>query len=293
MPYNFTHALAGLCAAQQSNSEVRRLVGAHRDVFLIGTMGPDPYFGDAMPKPLFRPCRADLAEKLHKSDMREVFSAMLPLAEGNDILTAYTLGFLCHFLLDTTAHPYIEARFAGKSHTPSEIQMDLMMTDRIGSNGVPLTPRLFYRTQHLGLLDSFHTGLVHSLLGAEPSDTAGVFARSFRKWILVNTLSYDPKNHKYRLFGALERLFHRPGTVTGYLVSRHADPSDRLNLSHAAWCAPWEESSKQSESFCDLFDQAVQEAPKLLNIALDAIHTGKPDQALAVIGPRRMDARAV
>lgn len=293
MPYNFTHALAGLCAAQQSNSEVRNLVDRHRDVFLIGTMGPDPYFGDAMPKPLFRPCRTDFAEKLHKSDMREVFSAMFPLAEKNDVLAAYTLGFLCHFLLDTTAHPYIEARFAGKPHTPSEIQMDLMMTDRAGRKDVPLSPRHFYQTKDLAELDSFHTGLVHTLFQVEPSSATGVFTRSFHKWILINTLSYDPKNPKYHFFGVLERLFHHPGAITGYLVSHHADPFDRLNLAHAAWRAPWDESSERNESFCDLFDQAVQEAPQLLNIALDAVQTGNPEQALAAIGPRRMDARPV
>ncbi len=291
MPYNFTHALVGLTAKQYFSPEIAALVDAYPDLFRIGTMGPDPYFGDAMPKPLFAPCRVDLADKLHKLDMRVLFAAMLPLARGNDALCAYVLGFLCHFVLDTTAHPYIEARFAGKAHTPAEIQMDLMMADRIALPGVPTPPKQFYQTDHLFELDAFHTSLAKSLFSLE---TKGVFRRSFRKWIAVNTLSYDPQNRKLRFFGALERFFGAPGKVTGYLVSRHPDPNDRLNASRDVWHAPWEPHCSRTESFVDLFDRACAETPELLCAAYVALQAGEMnEEALIAIGARRMDARPV
>ena len=290
MPYNFTHALVGLTALSQSKPAVSSLVFAHRDVFLIGTMGPDPFFGDSMPKPLLRPCRVCLAEKLHTLDMRVLFSAMLPLARGNDVLSAYTLGFLCHFVLDTTAHPYIEARFSGKAHTPSEIQTDLMMTDLVSLPGVPAPPRKFYRTRHLSELDAFHAALARTLFSL---DAKGAFRRSYRKWIAVNTLSFDPKNRKLRFFGALNRLFGGKGAPVGYLVSRHADPLDRLNRSHAPWSAPWDLENRRTESFIDLFEQACAEAPELMRTALSALETGEAEEALSMIRARRMDAKPV
>ena len=243
-----------------------------------------------MPKPPFSPCRVDLAEKLHTLDMRVLFSAMLPLAKGNDVFRAYTLGFLCHFVLDTTAHPYIEARFPGKSHTPAEIQMDLMMSDRVSRSEVPAPPRRFYRTRHLAELDAFLTALVKSLFSL---DAGGAFRRSFRKWIAINSLSYDPANRKLRFFGALEQLVGAQGKLTGYLVSRHADPFDRLNLAHASWIAPWDPQNSRTESFIDLFERACAEAPALLRAAWNALATGEPDEALTAIGARRMDARPV
>lgn len=290
MPYNYTHALVGLAALEQSSPDVSALVRAHRDAFLIGTMGPDPYFGDAMPKPPFAPCRVDLAEKLHTLDMRQLFSAIVPLARGNDAISAYVLGFLCHFLLDTTAHPYIEARFFGKAHTPAEIQIDLMMTDFASLPGVPSPPRRFYRTRRLDELDAFHAALATSLFSI---DATGVFRRSYRKWIAVNTLSFDPENRKLRFFGALERLFHKEGALTSYLVSRHADPLDRLNTAHAVWSAPWDAATRRTESFFDLYERACAEAPGLMQAALLALRTGEPEAALAAIGARRMDARPV
>ena len=289
MPYNFTHALVGLTALQHTSEAVSTLVSANLGEFLIGTMGPDPYFGDSMPKPLFTECRLDLAEKLHTLDARSLFAALFPLAEDSAAKQAYVLGFLCHFLLDTNAHPYIEARFSGKAHTPAEIQIDLMMASRVSFAGVPEKPRLFYKTAHLIELDELHTQLSRSLFAME---TRGAFARGFRKWIRVNTLSYDPSNRKLRFFSKLESLFHVPGKITSFLVSRHPDPDDRLNLRHGVWRAPWVETAR-TESFVELFDRACAEAPDLMNTALQAMVSGDDHEAIKLVGARRMDARPV
>ena len=289
MPYNFTHALVGLTALEHTNEAVKALVREHWGEFLIGTMGPDPYFGDAMPKPLFAACHLDLAERLHTLDARDLFAALFPLADTAP-KQAYVLGFLCHFLLDTNAHPYIEARFFGKAHTPAEIQIDLMMTQRLAYPGVPERPRKFYYTRHLGELDALHAKLSKALFGMR---TEGAFARGFRKWILVNTVSYDPNNRKLRFFSCVERLLHIPGKLTGYLVAHHPDPDDRLNLSHAVWRAPWDEAPARTESFPELFANACAQAPELCNAALCAMQGGDSARAIEHIGARRMDARPV
>ena len=289
MPYNFTHALVGLTALEHTNEAVKALVREHRGEFLIGTMGPDPYFGDAMPKPLFAACHLDLAERLHTLDARDLFAALFPLADTAP-KQAYVLGFLCHFLLDTNAHPYIEARFFGKAHTPAEIQIDLMMTQRLAYPGVPEKPRKFYHTRHLGELDALHAELSKALFGMR---TDGAFARGFRKWILVNTVSYDPDNRKLRFFSGVERVLKIPGKLTGYLVSHHPDPDDRLNLSHAVWRAPWDEATARTESFPQLFANACAQAPDLCNAALGAMQGDDSAGAVERIGARRMDARPV
>jgi hypothetical protein len=290
MPYNFTHALVGLTALEQVRPPVRSLIDAHRGEFLIGTMGPDPYFGDSRPKPLFAPCREELADRLHSLDARNVFRQMFALSQNNDVLTVYTLGFLCHFLLDTTAHPYIEARFPGKAHTPAEIRFDLMMTDRVGFPGVPAPPKLFYHTNDLTALDRLHARLAEELFQMQ---TQGAFARGFRKWIFINTLSYDPHDRKLRFFSRIEDCFNLSGKITGFIVAHHPDPDDRMNLSHEPWCAPWDPGRSRTESFVDLFDAACKEAPALLNAAYTAMQGGDHDAALALIGSRRMDAKPV
>ena len=290
MPYNFTHALVGLTALQQSNEAVSALVRANLGAFLIGTMGPDPYFGDAMPKPIFAECRVGLAGQLHALDARALFSALFPLVGDSAPKQAYVLGFLCHFLLDTNAHPYIEARFLGKAHTPAEIQIDLMMASRIAFAGVPEKPHAFYKTRHLRALDDLQARLIQTLFAAE---TRGAFTRGYRKWIMVNTISYDPQNRKFRFFSLVEKLLHIPGKLTGFLVAHHPDPDDLLNMNHAVWRAPWDEAHARTESFVDLFDRACAEAPGLMNAALVAMLGGDSAEAIERIGARRMDARPV
>ncbi len=289
MPYNFTHALVGLTALQQSSEAVADLARRYRAEFLIGTMGPDPYFGDGMPKPMFQKSGLVLAEKLHVLDGRKLLAATLPLADSEP-KQAYVLGFLCHFLLDTIAHPYIEARFAGSKHTPSEIQMDLMMASRVAFPSVPEKPRRFYQAKHLRELDALHAQLSKALFSLE---TRGTFARGYHKWILVNSISYDPNNHKLRFFSGLERLLNIPGKLTGFLVAHHPDPDDRLNLNHTEWRAPWEPEHARTESFVELFERACTEAPGLLNATLAAMQSGDDAEALNRIGARRMDARPV
>ena len=91
MPYNFTHALVGLTALDSANQAVKALAAQHRGAFLIGTMGPDPYFGDAMPRPLFAHCRVDLAEKLlHAAHGLRVGSGKAPF--GIDPAMAVSMG---------------------------------------------------------------------------------------------------------------------------------------------------------------------------------------------------------
>ena len=216
--------------------------------------------------------------------MTGVQTCALPISAQNPAAQAYALGFLCHFLLDTNAHPYIEARFSGKAHTPAEIQIDLMMTDRIKRPGVPLPPARFYRTRDTAALDALHTSLIRKLLSLE---IKGSFSRSLHKWIAVNTVSFDPNNRKLRFFSRLDHS----GKLTGFLVARHPDPDDRLNLAQQEWRAPWAPEQARTESFPDLFDRAVKEAPSLLNAAYAAMQSGDTTPALALIGPRRMDAK--
>jgi hypothetical protein len=276
--------LVGLTALENADDAVKALVGKHKGSFLIGTMGPDPYFGDEMPKPLFVPCRKPVADKLHTMDMRSIAAELLPLAAQTPRRRRTRAWVFVSLLLDTNAHPYIEERFSGKAHTPAEIQIDLMMTDRVKRPGVPLPPARFYRTRDIAALDKLHTSLIRQLLSL---GIKGSFSRSLHKWIAVNTVSFDPNNRKLRFFNNLDHS----GTLTGFLVARHPDPDDRLNLAHREWHAPWAPEQARTESFPDLFDYAVKEAPTLLNAAFAAMQSGDTTPALALIGPRRMDAK--
>ena len=278
MPYNYTHALLAVASSRKFTEAGACIISAYPEVFLIGSLGPDPYFGDALPRPLFRPCREELADRLHKTDGALLFSTLVKLAGTNGIRQAYVLGFACHFLLDWTAHPYIYARFPGKMHSPSEIAMDLMMVKRLGAESFTKPPSQVYRTTHLEELDELHRELNGTLYHI--SDP-GAFARSYKKWIWINTLSFDPKGCKCR---GLKKRF--PGVAEYLVTPQPLGERDWLNLE----CRPWKEGEARRDSFPALFDQATELAAGACNDLVIAMNGGNVAPALTRFQGRNMNA---
>lgn len=288
MPFNYAHTLLALSAAEAS-SAAGDFIAACPKAYRAGAMGPDPYFADAMPKPLLSKSRAGLAEQMHKTDARKLLSACFHHADS-PVKRAYALGFLCHFTLDANAHAYIFARFPGAAHTPGEMHMDLPLAALLGKADVIGPPQRFFHLtkDELMEIDALHADMCRTLFDEQ---SRGVFARSYRKWIdLINRLAFDPGGGKRRFFGRIERWLKRPGLITGWLVTN--DPSDApldpMNLSHKPWAAPWAADLPRRESFIDLFNAALDETPALLDAAAAGFVTGDFSEALHGVAGRCM-----
>ena len=293
MPFNYAHALLALEAAEQT-SAAAGVIALHPQAYRAGAMGPDPYFADTMPSPLFVKNRADLAGHMHSADIRLLLDALFRCAD-TPLKRAYTLGFLCHFTLDTNAHAYIFARFPGSAHTPGEMHMDLPFAALIGKTALITAPPRFFRLtrRELAEIDALHADIDKTLFD---TDSRGVFARSYKKWVyLVNRLSFDIKGGKRRFFGWLESLAERPGRITGWLVTR--DPADEardiMNLRHETWAAPWAPAEERTESFLDLYNAALRETPALLDAAALGFESGDGEAALTLAGGRCMNGGPV
>lgn len=284
MPYNYTHALLGVASARLFQEDAQCIFDAYPDAFFIGTMGPDPYYADAMPRPLFRTCRAGLADMLHSTDGKQLFTALVEAAGDNRLRQAYALGFLCHFMLDYSVHPYVYAFFPGDAHTPGEIAMDALMVKRSGDSRFSVPPKAFWRTANLDGLDAYHADFIELLYGQH---TRGVFARSLRKWLSVNTLSYDPSGRKYRFFQKASPH------IAGFLQTpARADAEDALNLSHRPWPGH-PDHPERTDSFVDLFEVAVSAAADCCNLFATAMCTHGHEalnHALDAVAGRDMDA---
>lgn len=271
MPYDYTHALAARAALEKTTEKARALAEKQRSAFYIGSLGPDPYYGDALlPLPPWN-VRGDLADGLHAAMPRDVFGAMLPLCAGSAARTAYMLGFACHLALDAAAHPYIEGRFPGALHSPAEIAMDAPMVRRAGGwPGVP--PRRFYRTRDLSALDGLHAGLVDALYHEA---STGAFRRTFRKWIAINTITFDPYGRKDRLLSPFTK-------ATRFLVGprSEAETARLLNLDHAVWYAPGRPDTPRTESFPELAEKGAENAARVIALLAEAADGGDEGAAL-------------
>lgn len=109
MPAIIAHHLFGA----EAYSALQPIIGADdnaRDAFLLGNIGPDPLFClGVLPRCVsFR----HVGSVMHAERPAEMLDALHRRCTvgGNDATRAYALGFLCHYLLDSAAHPLVYAQ---------------------------------------------------------------------------------------------------------------------------------------------------------------------------------------
>lgn len=278
MPSLYIHTLFGFAVRDRLQGPAGAAIRRHGAAFLAGLPGPDIYFYDRFPPPLLRPHQKRTGNALHDAPAAEVFAALIAAARGNGSLSAHALGFLCHYALDAAAHPFVEASHRGLDHTRFEMQLELPFCARMGSDLPSVPPDRLYAPPLaerglLDALDALQRDLAQAVAGA---GRPGVYARSFRNFRRTYALLYDPAARKQRLLRRFERLAgRRDGTLSGFLIAPAAAAgNDLFNEAHAPWAAPWAPGVVRTESFFDLYGQALGEALALAPLLADALAGG-------------------
>ncbi|MDO4633286.1 MAG: zinc dependent phospholipase C family protein [Eubacteriales bacterium] len=135
MPTTYAHDLFGKLVYRKLDPEAKRLIHAHQEAYLIGLHGPDILF-------YYRPfCRnhvTKLGHRMHSEDAYLFFDRAKKVYQSTQdpALLAYLMGFICHFMLDSTCHPYIAhyMRMTGAGHDEIETELDRELMLRTGKD---------------------------------------------------------------------------------------------------------------------------------------------------------------
>ena len=112
MPAIITHHLFG----EEVYAELSSVIGSgerERDAFLLGNIGPDPLFSlRVLPRSA---AYRGIGTMMHGQKPTELLASLhwqLVSLDGrrNPAVAAYALGFLCHYLLDSSVHPLVFAQ---------------------------------------------------------------------------------------------------------------------------------------------------------------------------------------
>lgn len=275
MPAIITHDLFG----KDVYGETFETIGGSRDAaeaFLLGNQGPDPLFFVAA-DPRYRGV-GKLASTLHRARPAEFLVAMkgavreLP-APARPIGRAYTLGYVCHYLLDRTVHPLVLSQVnalcsvgveglgpndASEVHAVIETELDeLSLTIKRGETVAayrPDTAVLRGRDSMLDAVGSLYAGAVADAFGlAVPK---AMFKSAVRAERLAQKALYSPAGAKRAVLSAAERLV-RPHAMTGAMSHRAVERTESAfaNAEHARWRHP-ATGAESRASFWDLYDQA-------------------------------------
>lgn len=136
MPAVYAHYVFGRNVYRQLPEEVRRTVHAHRKHFVTGFQGPDIlFFYKFYEKNAVNQTGYRMHEELVSGLIDRVRAGMKEAGIGRDSAQgAYLLGFLCHFMLDSACHPYVNQMMEELSlrHVYIETEFEKFMLEREG-----------------------------------------------------------------------------------------------------------------------------------------------------------------
>lgn len=279
MPYVCTHLSFG--------NEVAEAIGETLDSlgeeYVLGCFGPDVYFYDRLPPTPFVPHRKKHGNALHQIDCAALFAALVRASD--DATHTYLLGFLTHIALDSTLHPYVEAKHRGIDHTRFEGVIDSIVYAET-KDAIPYREILFRRPD-TRRIDRLLSEASEALTG---ESVAGAYRRSAKKFRRLVPFLFDPRGKRYRAVNRIERLFKKDGLLSAFLLAApRADTEDCMNLSRAEWASPFEPDRVRDESVPMLFDEAKTLAVSLIRAFTD----GESETLRALLKNRTMQKGAL
>lgn len=146
MPSTYAHRRFGAEVLNELPAALRARIAPARQLYDIGLHGPDLlfYYRAVSSNPVNR-----LGNAMHDQPGRVFFErarTTVKNAKDPDAALAYALGFVCHFALDSTCHPFVEqyVRQSGVSHCEIETEFDNALLRQDGED-----PLKFFTASHI------------------------------------------------------------------------------------------------------------------------------------------------
>lgn len=278
-----THYICGeVCLKTLENSHVKNLISKNRQIYNIGTQGPDIFF-------YYLPCLYvkkwyRLGNVLHKTKIQSFFSSMLDYIKEldsaeKDILVAYLSGYLTHYSLDCHTHPYIYYRSGFKvegdkgmkikhsvNHRSFETSIDVLMLKLISSEK-PSDKKI----HNLIKASKNETMSTAKILSNVLRDVYNVdmtdkhIYRAIYSMVAVNKVLQSKKGKRKYLMEFVENFTVGENILSCMIHDQDVKGDiDFLNLKKSRWYLPWDNEKEHELTFTDMFNDAVLKANEMI-----------------------------
>lgn len=251
MPTTYTHDLFGKIVYKSLPDEQKQILRRNKDLYRIGQHGPDILFYFMISK---NPV-SQFGVQMHHRDAASFFEKGMETARttGDEALTAYLLGFGCHYVLDTTAHPYVN-RLADEgviTHTMLEKEFDRDLMLRTGKD--PLR----YRPSDCIVPRYSYAKVIHKAM--PEIRTFNIWVSMHMQKLLTNLMICNDGGRRRDLLGKILKLGGK----------KHSELIEHFMLRD-----PYPGCDEQLSGLQEKFDEAVRLAPDYLS-ELYALRTVK------------------
>ncbi|OON90729.1 MAG: hypothetical protein ATN34_04315 [Epulopiscium sp. Nele67-Bin002] len=284
MPEIMTHYFFGLDSLNAIKPlSVYKVIKNYRSLYYMGLCGPDPmYYHRLLNKENYN----YVATIMHNQNTAKFIGALFeyynmldPKCEDAQAVIAYISGFICHFVLDTTAHPYVfyiggkydkslahTVKYKGL-HQHIELSIDsLLLQKHYG-----IIPKNFKVHKHILKVDSIPQTILNMYKFAlfktyqiEHGDI--IIGESFTDYKIYYRMTHDSFGIKRQIGVSLKPILPQglhqfTGTFSYYDCVKYG--VDYLNEKKAVWLHPVN-GIVNTYSFEDLLKNALKKSSLLL-----------------------------
>lgn len=272
MPAFVTHVFFGDLVGRELQGPAKSCIEQQPAAFFWGLQGPDLlFFRDAVRGKSPLPSYGGV---MHKKNTGELFAAMAqyiaacPQKPCRQILTAYFMGFLCHYYLDFTAHPYVYfLQEQKKRHTPKAEQAGL---HNLIESDIDTALHRLYAKKPVGRYriakELQGTSELYQAVGAMYchvlKEVYGITVESremlacFSDTLFIIKAVLDPTGLLLPMVQLAERYaLGKPNSISAH-IRRNRTYEDILNQRKKLWHHLSTPQKKENLSFLDLMEQA-------------------------------------
>lgn len=240
MPTTYAHYTFGQEVLKNLSEDTKNIINNNRELFNIGLHGPDIlFYYNALKSNKI----SKLGHRLHKQQGSGIFNnARKIIRESTDsqAASAYVFGFLCHFMLDSSLHPYIRQK-EGKRLTHSTIETELDRFFMLKNN---LDPISYKPTAHI-IPNDKNAGTISCFFEEVTADEVLKALKSMKFYL---NFLVSPKRIKRHLISAGLKLSGNYEGMIGLMMSYE----------------PVKECNQINEKLYKLYEEAIIPAAKLI-----------------------------
>ena len=270
MPDGYAHKYNAQQALKVANYKPRNY-----KAFILGSNGPDPFFFYQLYNFKRNSAVNEIGHRLHNEKTGLFLQNLFRFAQTN-AQKDYCLGFLCHYSMDSTVHPYINYITAAYNH-PFSIEnghgwFESSLDSHISYHecGDPAAhPNAYIPEIKKMYLDQIVT-LVKQAVEATYTDIEldrSEYTKVFNDFRKIKKLMYSPSKVKFLFSRIVEIFLNHP---KGYVCSR-MQPCTMPLTEIAMW------RNNEMGFFCDatledLLNKATQLSADYINVGLQYFH---------------------
>lgn len=281
MPATVTHAYFGMDVYNNLPIGLKELLMDEKKDLRMFAQGMDPFFFYHKISLKNGKKQQDFALYFHTNKTREFFINLVNYIKYNNYyqipdVMAYLYGFIAHYVLDSTIHPYVFYKTGEWKKTDKETykyrglhhNMEVFLDNYLISKREQEKVHSFKFYDYCFEFKPFSKEL-EEVIDYAFKETFGINEMSnFYKQALkdmhfaLKYFRYDKTGVKRMVYTTCEAItpkFFFPFSVISYHISTD-DKKNYLNLDKQEWCHPCLKREKHTDSFDELYDKSLQEA---------------------------------